>query len=343
MDPIKAYLKDVRKIPLLTAEEEVELSRRVHKGDKEARNRMIRSNLRLVISIAKRYMNLGVPLSDLIEEGNIGLMKSVDKFDPEKGFRFSTYSAWWIKQGISRAVIDQGKMIRVPVYMNEEILKYKKTVEALTHKLKRKPRVGEVAKKLSVTVQKVRGWDRSIAKMSSLDAPIGEEGDGQVKDIIEDESLVSPDEQLEIFFNKERAHGFLELLNERERKIIDMRYGLTEGEPRTLAEIAQKLGVSRERVRQVEAATIKKIRDMIKHGKEIRAVEEGQEGKGGISLTTSGRGESAAKTAKKKTAKKTTKEAVKTKKTKKKAVKKAVKKVSKRTPARRSAKRNKKK
>ena len=129
MDPIKAYLKDVRKIPLLTAQQEVELARKVQKGDREARNQMIRSNLRLVISIAKRYMNLGVPLSDLIEEGNIGLMKSIEKFDPERGFRFSTYSAWWIKQGISRAVIDQGKMIRVPVYMNEEILKYKKTIE----------------------------------------------------------------------------------------------------------------------------------------------------------------------------------------------------------------------
>ena len=149
MDPIQAYLKDVRKIPLLTAAEEIELGTKVRQhNDPQARDKMIRSNLRLVISIAKRYMNLGVPLSDLIEEGNIGLMKGVEKFDPERGFRFSNYAAWWIKQGISRAIIDQGKMIRVPVYMNEEILKYKKAVEALTHKLKRKPRVGEIAKKL---------------------------------------------------------------------------------------------------------------------------------------------------------------------------------------------------
>ncbi|MDP2653934.1 MAG: RNA polymerase sigma factor RpoD/SigA [Candidatus Omnitrophota bacterium] len=265
MDPIKAYLRDVRKIDLLTAEEEFDLAQRVQKGDKEARNMMIRANLRLVISIAKRYVNLGVPLSDLIEEGNIGLMKSVEKFDPDRGFRFSTYAAWWIKQGISRAIIDQGKLIRVPVYMNEEILKYKKTIEDLTHKLKRKPRAGEIAKRLQVSVDKVRELENSIAKMSSLDAPIGEEGDGMVKDIIEDQSLISPDEQLEVFFNRERALGFLETLNERERKIIDMRFGLTDGNTHTLAEIAKVLSVSRERVRQLEASTIKKIRQVIKN------------------------------------------------------------------------------
>jgi RNA polymerase primary sigma factor len=264
VDPIKAYLKDIRKIPLLDAKQEVDLARKIQKGDKEARNVMIRSNLRLVISIAKRYSNLGVPLSDLIEEGNIGLMKSVDKFDPERGFRFSTYAAWWIKQGISRAIIDQGKMIRVPVYMNEEILKYKKVTEELTHKLKRKPRVGEVAKRLQIGVDKVRELEQAIAKMSSLDAPIGEDGDGQVKDIIEDQSLVSPDEHLELFFNHERAMSFLETLNERERKILDMRFGLTDGNTHTLAQIAHELGVSRERVRQLEAATIKKIRQVIK-------------------------------------------------------------------------------
>ena len=275
MDPIKAYLKDVRHIALLTAEEEIDLAQKIQKGDKKAREQMIRANLRLVISIAKRYMNLGVPLSDLIEEGNIGLMKSVEKFDPTRGFRFSTYAAWWIKQGISRAIIDQGKMIRVPVYMNEEILRYKKTVESLIHKLKRKPTFGEIAKRMQLPVDKVRDLEQSIAKMSSLDAPIGEDGDGQVKDIIQDESLTSPDEELEMFFNKERASSFLENLNERERKILDMRYGLTDGNPHTLAEIARVLGVSRERVRQVEAATIKKIRNMIKQREKMR-IPEGQ-------------------------------------------------------------------
>ena len=263
VDPIKAYLKDVRPIPLLTAEQEVELSKRIKKGDKKAREIMIRSNLRLVISIAKRYVNLGVPLSDLIEEGNIGLMRSVEKFDHLRGFRFSTYAAWWIKQGISRAIIDQGKMIRVPVYLNEEIHKYKKIVESLTHKLRRKPRDAEIAKKMGVTVDKVRDLEGSIAKMSSLEAPIGESGDGQIKDIIEDESIASPDEELETFFNKERALSFLNMLNERERKILELRYGLTDGEARTLAEIAKILGVSRERVRQIESATLKKIKQVI--------------------------------------------------------------------------------
>jgi len=263
MDPIKAYLKDVRPIPLLTAGQEVELGRRIQKGDTKARDQMIRANLRLVISIAKRYINLGVPLSDLIEEGNLGLMKSVEKFDPERGFRFSTYSAWWIKQGISRAIIDQGKMIRVPVYMNEDILKYKKVVEKLTHQYNRQPRIGEIAKKLKVTVKKVRELDRAITKMSSLDAPIGEDGDGQIKDIIEDQNVMAPDEQLEKFFNKERAMGFLKLLNEREQKVLDMRFGLTDGTEHTLAQIAKVLGISRERVRQIEMGTIKKIRQIL--------------------------------------------------------------------------------
>ena len=275
MDPIKAYLKDIRPIPLLTPEEEIDLARKIKKGDKAAREKMIKANLRLVISIAKRYSNLGVPLSDLIEEGNIGLMRSVDKFDPNRGFRFSTYGAWWIKQGISRAIIDQGKMIRVPVYMNEEIFKYKKIVEKLTHKLRRKPRVGEIAKKMQLSVDKVRELENSIAKMSSLDAPIGESGDGQIKDIIQDESIVLPDEELETFFNKERAIGFLDMLGERERKIIEMRYGLADGEEHTLAQIAKVLGVSRERVRQIEAATIKKIRQVLEQkGRKFRREQD---------------------------------------------------------------------
>ena len=266
-DPIKAYLKDVRPIALLTAAQEIELSRRVLKGDKAAREQMIKANLRLVISIAKRYVNLGVALSDLIEEGNIGLMKSVEKFDPDRGFRFSTYAAWWIKQGISRAIIDQGKMIRIPVYMNEEIVKYKKMVEKLTHSMRRKPTVAEVAKRMKLPVDKIRELEGSIAKMSSLEAPVGDGGDAQVKDLIEDQNIVSPDDELEEVINKERANDFLSMLTDRERQILDLRYGISDGQTKTLAEIANVLGVSRERVRQIESATLKKIRQILKQRK----------------------------------------------------------------------------
>ncbi len=269
MDPIKAYLKDIKDIPLLKPEEELSLGRRVQKGDKEARNIMIRANLRLVISIAKRYVNLGIALSDLIEEGNIGLMRGVDKFDPEKGFRFSTYAAWWIKQGISRAIIDQGKMIRVPVYLNEEIVKYRKLVEKLTQQLHRKPSAAEVAKKMKLTVDRVKELDSAIAKMSSLDAPLGEDSDGQVMDVLEDETLAAPDEQVELFFNKERARVLLEGLEPRERTIIEMRYGLTDGENYTLAQIAKQLNLSRERVRQIEELTIDKLKKILKEQEEV--------------------------------------------------------------------------
>ena len=264
MDPIKSYLKEIKNIALLTAEQEVTLARRVQKGDNKAREDMIRANLRLVISIAKRYTNLGIALSDLIEEGNIGLMRGVDKFDPEKGFRFSTYAAWWIKQGISRAIIDQGKMIRVPVYLNEEILKYRNCVEKLTQSLRRRPSTAEVAKKLKITMEKVRELDGAITKMSSLDAPLGEDGEGQMLDVLEDENMAAPDESVEIFLNKERAQAILKGLDEREKTIIEMRFGLIEGsQPHTLAEIAKKLGISRERVRQIEDLTMDKMKKIL--------------------------------------------------------------------------------
>jgi RNA polymerase primary sigma factor len=264
MDPIKSYLKEIKNIALLTAEQEVTLARRIQKGDKKAREEMIRANLRLVISIAKRYTNLGIALSDLIEEGNIGLMRGVDKFDPEKGFRFSTYAAWWIKQGISRAIIDQGKMIRVPVYLNEEILKYRKVIEKLTQSLHRRPTIAEIAKKLKLSMDKVRELDMAIAKMSSLDAPLGEDGEGQMLDVLKDENMVATDESMSVFMNKERAQAVLKGLDARERVIIEMRFGLKEGQqPHTLAEIAKKLGISRERVRQIEDLTMDKMKKML--------------------------------------------------------------------------------
>jgi RNA polymerase primary sigma factor len=264
MDPIKSYLKEIKNIALLTAEQEVTLAKRIQKGDKKAREDMIRANLRLVISIAKRYTNLGIALSDLIEEGNIGLMRGVDKFDPTRGFRFSTYAAWWIKQGISRAIIDQGKMIRVPVYLNEEILKYRKVVDKLTQSLRRRPTTAEVAKKLKLTMEKVRDLDGAITKMSSLDAPLGEDGEGQMLDVLEDENIAAPDESVEIFLNKERAQSILKDLEPREKTIIELRFGLKEGsQPHTLAQIAKKLGISRERVRQIEDLTMDKMKKML--------------------------------------------------------------------------------
>lgn len=273
VESIKTYLKEIRHIPLLTAQEELEFSRKVRKGDKEARKKMIQSNLRLVINIAKRYSNFGIGLMDLIEEGNIGLMKAVDKFKPSKGFRFSTYAAWWIKQAISRSIIDQGKMIRIPVYMNESILKCKKATEALQHKLKRAPHAGEIAKKMGLSVDKVRKLCNVTTKMSSLEAPIGEEDRGQVKDIVEDENLIAPDEELEQFFNKERTVDLLGIMNKRERHILDLRFGLTNGKPHTLADISRKLGVSRERVRQIEDAALKKLRRLIKQQEKTGDVE----------------------------------------------------------------------
>lgn len=264
MDPIRSYFKDVRQIPLLSPEQELEIAHRIKKGDAKAREHMIKANLRLVISIAKRYMNLGIPLGDLIEEGNIGLMRAVDKFDPKKGFRFSTYASWWIKQSVSRSIVDQGKMIRIPVYMNEELAKYKKVVEKLTHKLKRKPRVAEIAKKMQVGVGKVRELHQCVTKMSSLDAPIGEEGEGQFIDIVEDTTIETPHEDLESFLSKERTTDFLSMMTDRERGVLEMRYGIIDGEKHTLAEIAKKIGVSRERVRQIEVGAIKKLRKIFK-------------------------------------------------------------------------------
>lgn len=277
MDPIRAYFKDVRQVPLLSPEEEVALARRIKKGDAPAREHMIKANLRLVISIAKRYMNLGIPLSDLIEEGNIGLMRAVDKFDPKRGFRFSTYAAWWIKQSISRSIVDQGKMIRIPVYMNEELAKYKKVSEKLTHKLKRKPRVAEIAKKMQITVGKVREIHQCVTKMSSLDAPIGEEGEGQFIDLVEDTSMEAPHEELESFLNKERTTSFLDMMTDKEREVLELRYGIVDGEKQTLAKIAKKLGVSRERVRQIQDGAIKKLQKIFKRQEKGRGEHVSEE------------------------------------------------------------------
>jgi len=264
MEALKTYLKEIRSIPLLTAAEEIKLSRQVHKGDEQARKSMIRSNLRLVINIAKRYMHLGIPLLDLIEEGNLGLMKAVDKFNPRKGYRFSTYAAWWIKQGITRSISEQGKMIRVPVYMNELISKWKKRKERLTQKLNRSPTDQEIARALRIPKDKVEQINLWMStSTSSLDAPIGEEDEGQVVDLIEDQTALSPDANIEHILDKERVNNLLEIMTPREREVLDMRFGLADGKTQTLAEVALKLGVSRERIRQIEEVALKKLRNFV--------------------------------------------------------------------------------
>ncbi len=271
MESLRIYLKEIRDIPLLTAEEEKSLSRSIKKGDEQARKKMIQSNLRLVINIAKRYMRLGTPFLDLIEEGNLGLMKAVDKFNPRKGFRFSTYAAWWIRQGITRSLSEQGKMIRVPVYMNDLITKWRKNKERLAQKLKRTPSDLEIAKKLKIPKDKIAHINFWMStSTSSLDSPIGEDSEGKVSDLIEDETAVQPDSLIEHLLDKERVDNLLEIMSEREREILDMRFGLADKKPHTLAEIAKKLGVSRERIRQIEESALKKIRKFVKgSGSEI--------------------------------------------------------------------------
>lgn len=260
MENIKSYIKEVRKMPLLTAKEEIELSKKVRKGDKKSRERMIRSNLRLVINIAKRYFYLGIPFMDLIEEGNVGLMKAVEKFNPNKGFRFSTYAAWWIKQSITRSIFDQSRTVRIPVYVNEMLTKYKKANERLMGKLRRVPSDQEVAKSMRTSLEKLTQLKGAITKTSSLDAPIDEEGGNEIIDLIEDKSSVSTETKLNTFFTKERLDGLMNFINIREQEVLNLRFGLTDGCIRTLAEVSKKMGVSRERIRQIEERALSKLK-----------------------------------------------------------------------------------
>lgn len=262
MEAIKTYLKDIHDIPLLSAEEELLLAKLVVKKDKDAREKLIRSNLRLVISIAKRYNHFGLPLIDLIEEGNMGLMKAVDRFDYKRGFRFSTYAAWWIKQAVTRSIFEQSKTIRIPVYMSELIAKWKKTREQLRQKLKRNPIVAEVAKKMKLPIDKINEIEKWITKISSLDAPIGKDGQSQILDLIEDTNSASTID-MKHMMDREDIEDLLNITSKREKEILDLRFGLSDGKVYTLAQIAKRLNVSRERIRQIETAAIKKIRKFI--------------------------------------------------------------------------------
>ncbi|MBU1128168.1 MAG: sigma-70 family RNA polymerase sigma factor [Candidatus Omnitrophica bacterium] len=263
MDAIKLYLKDIRTLPLLTPKQEKDIARKVVKGDKKARQKMIKSNLRLVINIAKKYSYLGVPMLDLIEEGNLGLMKAVNKYDPEKGYRFSTYAAWWIKQYITRAVANQGKTVRIPVYVMEMLMRFQKVKRHLAQVYKKNPQLSDIAKKMKLPMSRVKQLNRMVSNITSLNAPIGESGGSEFMDLIEDESIVTAVDELSKFLLQERIEGLLEKMTPREKKILTLRFGLEDGVPHTLRDTAKHFGITRERVRQIEAACMLKLRKMM--------------------------------------------------------------------------------
>ena len=265
MDPIRSYLKDIKAIPLLTAKQEIDLATKIRKGDMVAKRQMTLSNLRLVINIAKRYSHLGVPLLDLIEEGNLGLMKAVMKFNPRKGFRFSTYGAWWIRQYITRAIANQGKTVRIPVYMTELLSKFKRITEEMSQKLGRRPSVTELAKRMRVPVERIERLQELVtsSQTTSLETPVGEEGETEMIDLLQDESGHTPQEDITQFLQHERIDVLLKNMNDRERRVLILRYGLDDGISRTLGETAKFFGITRERVRQIEVAAMRKLRALI--------------------------------------------------------------------------------
>ena len=259
-DPVRMYLKEIGRINLLTSDEEFEYAKRAEEGDEEAKKMLAESNLRLVVSIAKRYVGRGMLFLDLIQEGNIGLMKAVDKFDPTKGYKFSTYATWWIRQAITRAIADQARTIRVPVHMVETINKLARVQRQLTQELNREPTDEEIAKKLGISVEKVREVYKISQDPVSLETPIGEEDDSHLGDFIRDERTMGPEEYATQEMLKEELKGVLSTLTEREEKVLRLRFGLDDGQCRTLEEVGQIFGVTRERIRQIEAKALRKLR-----------------------------------------------------------------------------------
>ena len=259
-DPIRAYLQEIGKIPLLTSAEEVFLAKAMGRGDKNSAKLLTTANLRLVVSIAKRFAMRGLDLLDLIQEGNIGLMKAVKKFDWRKGFKFSTYATWWIRQAITRAIADQARTIRIPVHMTERINQYNKAANELAQKLKRAPRVSEIARRMGTTRAKVEELQQISQLPTSLQLPIGEEKTSTLADLIPDKEVESPDEYAEFTSLQKMIGTMLRSLTERERKVIVLRFGLDDGVPRTLEEVGQEFNVTRERIRQIEAKALRKLK-----------------------------------------------------------------------------------
>ncbi len=259
-DPVRMYLKEIGQIKLLTMEEELQLADRILEGDSEAKATLAEANLRLVVSIAKRYVGRGMLFLDLIQEGNIGLMKAVEKFDVSKGYKFSTYATWWIRQAITRAIADQARTIRVPVHMVETINKLARIQRQLTLELNREPTEEELAKKMGTTPDKIRDIYKISQEPVSLETPIGEEDDSHLGDFIKDERNVSPEEYATNELLKDEIAEVLLTLTEREEKVIRLRFGLDDGKSKTLEEVGQIFGVTRERIRQIEAKALRKLR-----------------------------------------------------------------------------------
>jgi RNA polymerase primary sigma factor len=260
-DSVRLYLREIGKIPLLSAEEELALAKRVVAGDKDAKDKMAEANMRLVVSIAKRYVGRGLDLLDLIQEGNTGLLRAVEKFDPDKGFKFSTYATWWIRQAITRAIADQARTIRIPVHMVETINKLLRTQRRLTQELNREPTNDEIATAMEIEVDKVEHIMKIKQDISSLDASIrDDEEESVLADFIEDEDAVSPEDSATIQLLKEQVKDMLAALTEREQKIIKLRFGLEDGKQHTLEEVGQEFSVTRERIRQIEAKALAKLR-----------------------------------------------------------------------------------
>ena len=259
-DPVRMYLKEIGRVPLLTAEEEIRLAKRMEEGDEEAKRRLAEANLRLVVSIAKRYVGRGMLFLDLIQEGNLGLIKAVEKFDYNKGYKFSTYATWWIRQAITRAIADQARTIRIPVHMVETINKLIRVSRQLLQELGREPLPEEIAKQMGIAVERVREIMKIAQEPVSLETPIGEEEDSHLGDFIEDQDAPAPAEAASFMLLKEQLEEVLETLTPREEKVLRLRFGLDDGRARTLEEVGQNFGVTRERIRQIEAKALRKLR-----------------------------------------------------------------------------------